>query len=1144
MIRLKKRSSQATAIIAITAIIAMAFGGTANADDISNSIDASIDAVAEAMPLNVGGANGSTTLYVSPTGGDGKNGCNLTGSTTLGLTVSSSNTAVATVSPSSVTFASCGDIKTLTVTPVAVGTATVSTTQTSNSTGGSFNLASATFTVNVAAPANTAPGITVAGVTGGASYIKGSVPAATCQVTDVEDGDSTFAATLSQVTGGYASDGIGSQTATCSYMDAGGLTATESKTYSIVDPSTPVITYSLDPAAPTGANGWYTGDVSLTWNVSEPQSPNSVEMTGCVNQDLIADQAAADYSCSATSAGGPAATQTVNIKRDGTAPSVSDEVTVDGVLGANGWYTSNVVVEFTATDALSGPATESKTVTSSGEGNVVTVESPAFTDEAGNTTAAGAVSKSYKIDKSAPNAPAASLNPAANTAGWNNDDVVVSFSSTGDNGPSGVDSCTADVPVTDEAVDQTVSGTCTDQAGNVSAATEVTVRLDKTGPGIAHTLSPTAPNANGWYKQDVAVDFSCTDTRSGIDSCTGDTTFGEGENQSATGTAIDNAGNTTNDTVSNIDIDKTGPSIDHSLSPNAPNGINGWYTTDVDVDFSCGDALSGIDTCTGDTTLGQGENQSATGTAIDNAGNTTNDTVSNIDIDKSAPNAPTASQDPTPNAAGWNNSNVTVGFAAAGDNGPSGIANCTADVQVTSETASQTVTGTCTDNAGNVSAATQVTVKLDMTAPSVSDEVTVDGVLGANGWYTSNVVVEFTATDALSGPATESKTVTSSGEGNVVTVESPAFTDEAGNTTAAGAVSKSYKIDKSAPNAPAASLNPAANTAGWNNDDVVVSFSSTGDNGPSGVDSCTADVPVTDEAVDQTVSGTCTDQAGNVSAATEVTVRLDKTGPGIAHTLSPTAPNANGWYKQDVAVDFSCTDTRSGIDSCTGDTTFGEGENQSATGTATDNAGNTTNDTVSNIDIDKTNPSTPTFNGGPGSSYYFGNDPAAPTCSSSDALSGLDSCMVTGGGTTVGSHSYTATATDNAGNTSENTHTYTVLAWTTRGFFSPVDMGGVWNTVKGGSTVPLKFELFAGTSELTSVDAVQSFMSRKVSCTSGSGIEDAIEVVSTGGTSLRYDTTGGQFIQNWKTPTGAGNCYSATMTADDGSIISALFKTK
>jgi hypothetical protein len=104
-------------------------------------------------------------------------------------------------------------------------------------------------------------------------------------------------------------------------------------------------------------------------------------------------------------------------------------------------------------------------------------------------------------------------------------------------------------------------------------------------------------------------------------------------------------------------------------------------------------------------------------------------------------------------------------------------------------------------------------------------------------------------------------------------------------------------------------------------------------------------------------------------------------------------------------------------------------------------------------------------------------------------------------------------------------------------------MGGVYNTVKGGSTVPLKFELFAGQTELANTSVVSSFKTTKITC-SGAVLEDAIENLATGGTSLRYDTTAGQFIQNWKTPTGAGTCYAASMTAADGSTITAYFKLK
>jgi len=755
MIGTKKRAGRAVSLIAVTALTTSAtfgFAGVALADDVINNLDSTVDAAAEAMPLNVGGSNGSTQLYIAPQNGDGKNGCNLTGATSLVLSVLSSNTAVATVSPSSVTFTSCGDTKILTVTPVSQGSSTVSVSQTSNTTAGTFNLAPATFNVNVAPPANTAPSISVAGVTGGASYNKGSVPSATCQVTDAEDGNSSFAATLSAVTGPFASDSIGSQTANCSYTDGGGLTASASETYSIVDPSAPVVGYVLSPSSPDGDNGWYTGNVSLTWSVSEPLSPNSVVKTGCVDQTITSDQAATDYSCSATSAGGAAAEQTVSIKRDGTAPLVSYDGVISGNVGANGWYTSAVTVNFTATDALSGPATASQTATTSGDGNAVTVASPAFTDAAGNTRAAGSASSpAFKIDTADPNAPTAALSPAPNGAGWNKDDVIVSFAANGDNGPSGVDTCTADVTVSSDtgSSGQTVSGACTDNAGNVSDETQVTVKLDKTAPAIGHTLSPSAPNSNGWYKTNVDVDFSCAD-------------------------------------------------------------VSG----------------SGIDTCDGDTTLTEGAGQSVTGTATDVAGNTATDTVSGINIDK--------------------------------------------------------------------------------TAPSVA---------------------------LVGGPA---------------------------------------------------------------------------DDG----------------------------------------------------------------------------------------------------------------------------------------SYYFGSVPAAPTCDGSDALSGLDICDITGGGTTVGAHSYTATATDKAGNTKAVTHNYTVLAWTTKGYYSPVDMGGVLNTVKGGSTVPLKFELFAGSTELTDDSAVLSFKTQKVNCTTVAGTEDAVEVVSTGGTSLRYDSTGGQFIQNWKTPTGAGSCHTATMTADDGSSITALFKIK
>jgi len=111
------------------------------------------------------------------------------------------------------------------------------------------------------------------------------------------------------------------------------------------------------------------------------------------------------------------------------------------------------------------------------------------------------------------------------------------------------------------------------------------------------------------------------------------------------------------------------------------------------------------------------------------------------------------------------------------------------------------------------------------------------------------------------------------------------------------------------------------------------------------------------------------------------------------------------------------------------------------------------------------------------------------------------------------------------------------------GFYHPVDMGGVLNTVKNGATVPLKFEVFEGATELTDTSVVESLSLTQVVCTTGLP-SDAIEITATGGTSLRYDTTAGQFVYNWQTPKMGGTCWDVTLTVVDGSSITAHFKLR
>jgi len=224
-------------------------------------------------------------------------------------------------------------------------------------------------------------------------------------------------------------------------------------------------------------------------------------------------------------------------------------------------------------------------------------------------------------------------------------------------------------------------------------------------------------------------------------------------------------------------------------------------------------------------------------------------------------------------------------------------------------------------------------------------------------------------------------------------------------------------------------------------------------------------------------------------------------------------------------------------------------------GSVSDNAGNTASSKTStaSFDVDLSDPTNVQFVGGPeaGKSYDFGNVPLAPSCTADDAPSGFDKCEVSGYSKAVGNHTMTATATDKAGRTATATRSYTVAAYNFKGFYQPVDMNDTVNTVKNGSTVPVKFELFQSISgtELTSTSAVTSVLARPMSCGALTGDpEDPIETLATGGTSLRYDTTGGQFIFNWQTPKGAsqvGKCYSLTMTAADSSTtITAYFKLK
>jgi hypothetical protein len=114
------------------------------------------------------------------------------------------------------------------------------------------------------------------------------------------------------------------------------------------------------------------------------------------------------------------------------------------------------------------------------------------------------------------------------------------------------------------------------------------------------------------------------------------------------------------------------------------------------------------------------------------------------------------------------------------------------------------------------------------------------------------------------------------------------------------------------------------------------------------------------------------------------------------------------------------------------------------------------------------------------------------------------------------------------------------------GFHQPVEpVAGALNTAKGGSTVPLKFNVYdAAGAEITSPSGIGNpkFLMSRFACDTGE-LEDEVPATATGGTALRYDPTARQFIQNWKTPKTPGACYLVKVTGD-GLLINARFKLK
>jgi hypothetical protein len=431
--------------------------------------------------------------------------------------------------------------------------------------------------------------------------------------------------------------------------------------------------------------------------------------------------------------------------------------------------------------------------------------------------------------------------------------------------------------------------------------------------------------------------------------------------------------------------------------PSGPRNANnhGWYNGNVTASLSTTDPLSGVHEVDYQTDggtlqhvltgapLGPGTfatpNFTVSGDAKhvvsyqsdDNVGNAEAQKSQEIDIDGTPPTI-TGSRSLGANQNGWNNAPVTVHFDCS--DVTSGIFNCTPDMTLSGEGSNQSVAGTAVDNAGN-SASTQVSgINIDLTPPVTTASLSGPQNLGNNhGWYTGPVTVSMSSTDTLSGVSKLLYSV--DGTGHVQ-----------GN---------------SAPPGPGTLAVPGF-TVSLDGSHVL------------------------------TYAGD--DYADNVEAQKSTAVKIDGTPPTITGSRSP----GGNWSNAPVTVHFNCSDAipGSGIFSCTPDTRLtGEGSNQSATGTAVDNAGNSASATVNGINIDLTPPAI-TYSGNAGT--YTVDQQVNISCSSADPNladrtpgSGVlsDTCKpITGSASSfaLGMNTFSASATDVAGNVGTASTSFTV----------------------------------------------------------------------------------------------------------------------
>jgi hypothetical protein len=329
----------------------------------------------------------------------------------------------------------------------------------------------------------------------------------------------------------------------------------------------------------------------------------------------------------------------------------------------------------------------------------------------------------------------------------------------------------------------------------------------------------------------------------------------------------------------------------------------------------------------------------------------------------------------------------------------------------------------------------------------------------------------------------------------------------------------------------------------------------------SGLASCVG--PVADGAdVDTSILGQHTftvqaiDNAGNPATKSVTYTVIDVTPPTV--TINAPADGTTIPQNTVISADYTCADETggSGLASCVGTVTNGSAIDATTLGShsftvnATDNAGNPATKTVHYTVVDVTAPTIAITTPAPGQVITLGQTAnAAYSCADESGGSGLATCTGTvANGTpiatgTVGTKSFTVNATDNAGNPSSATVTYTV-AYRFGGVLQPVNADGS-SIFKAGSTVPVKFQMFDSSGAPVSTASATLTYAKISNSVAGDEAEAVSTANATIGNAFRYDSTAHQYIFDLSTKGWTTGTYRLSIhSTNDGQSYSIVISVR